>query len=121
MTGGPIDAAVFDALVEMTGGELSFVDELVDTYLDDGTRQVAALQEAVAADDVSAFVLPAHSLKSNSLNVGATELGGLCRDLEERARTGDVPDAAGRVAAIAAGFAAAREALLAQRAARARS
>jgi HPt (histidine-containing phosphotransfer) domain-containing protein len=120
VTGGPIDLAVFDALVEMTGGEMAFADELVDTYLDDGARQVADLRDAVATSDVAALVRPAHSLKSNSLNVGAMDLGGLCRELEERARAGDVPDAADRVAAIAAGFAAARGALLAQRAERAR-
>jgi len=31
MTGSPIDPAVFAGLVEMTGGEMDFVDELVDT------------------------------------------------------------------------------------------
>lgn len=110
-----IDPVVFAALVEMTGGEISFIDELVDTYLDDGAEQIAALRDAVAASEVAALVRPAHSLKSSSLNVGAIDLGGLCRDLEEGARSGDVPDAAGRVTAIAAGFDAARDALLAQR------
>jgi two-component system sensor histidine kinase BarA len=103
-TDGPIDKAVFDALVEMTGGEMAFVDELVDTYLDDGREQVAALRAAAAAADVPGLVRPAHSLKSSSLNLGALELGGLCRDLEEQSRTGAVDFADARVAAIAAGF-----------------
>jgi HPt (histidine-containing phosphotransfer) domain-containing protein len=115
VTGTPIDRDVFDALVDMTGGEMEFVDELVDTYLDDGQQQVAALHDAIATGDTAALVRPAHSLKSNSLNVGAMELGGLCRELEEIARSGAVPDAAGRVAAIDAGFAGVREALLAER------
>ena len=37
---GPIDAATFANLVEMTGGDLEFVDELVDTYLEEGDRLV---------------------------------------------------------------------------------
>jgi HPt (histidine-containing phosphotransfer) domain-containing protein len=119
VTGSPIDRAVFDALVDMTGGEMDFVDELVDTYVDDGQQQVAALRDAIAAGDTAALVRPAHSLKSNSLNVGAMDLGGLCRELEEQARGGEVPDAAERVAAIDAGFAGVREALLADRAERA--
>jgi HPt (histidine-containing phosphotransfer) domain-containing protein len=119
VTGTPIDRDVFDALVDMTGGEMDFVDELVDTYLEDGQQQVAALRDAIAAGDTSALVRPAHSMKSNSLNVGAMDLGGLCRELEERARSGDVPDAAERVAAIDAGFGSVREALLADRAERA--
>ena len=116
MTDPAIDTAAFDRLVEMTGGEMDFVDELVDTYLEDGAAQVAALEAAVAAggppDDL---VRPAHSLKSSSLNVGALRLGGICRELEEAARSGVVPDAAERVSAIASGFGDARRELLAER------
>jgi HPt (histidine-containing phosphotransfer) domain-containing protein len=111
-----IDRAAFERLVEMTGCEMDFVDELVDTYLEDGAAQVAALQAAVAAggapDDL---VRPAHSLKSSSQNVGALRLGGFCRELEEAARSGVVPDAAERVGAIAVGFGDARRELLAER------
>ena len=39
----------FANLVEMTGGELDFVDELVDTYLDDGESQLAAMRAAAAS------------------------------------------------------------------------
>jgi HPt (histidine-containing phosphotransfer) domain-containing protein len=112
---GPIDQTVFDSLVEMTGGEIEFVDELVDTYLEDGAQQVVALRDALAAGDPAALVRPAHSLKSNSLNVGAMELGGQCRELEERARGGAVADAGDLVDAIATGFAEVRRALLADR------
>ncbi|HEX3427536.1 MAG TPA: Hpt domain-containing protein [Candidatus Limnocylindrales bacterium] len=116
MTETPIDRGVFEALVEMTGGEMEFVDELVDTYLDDGRQQIDALREALATGDAAALVRPAHSLKSNSLNVGALGLGGLCRELEESARSGAVPDAADRVDAIEQGFSGVRTALLAERA-----
>jgi HPt (histidine-containing phosphotransfer) domain-containing protein len=118
VTGTPIDRAVFDGLVEMTGGEMEFVDELVDTYLEDGQQQIVALRDAVATADTAALVRPAHSLKSNSLNVGAMTLGEQCRELEEIARSGSVPDAADRVGAIDDGFASVRDALLAERAAR---
>ena len=116
MTEPAIDRAAFDRLVEMTGGEMDFVDELVDTYLEDGAAQVAALEAAVAAggapDDL---VRPAHSLKSSSLNVGAVRLGGICRELEEAARSGTLVDAAERVTAIVTGFDDARRELLAER------
>jgi two-component system sensor histidine kinase/response regulator len=114
----PIDATVFAALVDMTGGEMDFVDELVDTYLDDGRKQVDLMLAAVAGDDSATLGRAAHSLKSGSLNVGAVALGSLCRALEEGARSGPVPDAAERVAAIATGFAAAGQALLDARVAR---
>ena len=115
MSDEPIDRAAFANLVEMTGGEMEFVDELVDTFLEDGARQVDALQAAVAGSDVAAMVRPAHSLKSGSLNVGAMHLGGRCRELEEAARGGEVPDAARRIDAIAAGFDDVRAALLDER------
>ena len=57
----------------------------------------------------------AHSMKSGSLNVGALELGALCRSLEEAGRSGSVPDATGRIAAIDGAFADARRELLAER------
>jgi HPt (histidine-containing phosphotransfer) domain-containing protein len=104
VTRPPIDAATFDKLVEMTGGDLEFVDELVDTYLEDGASQIAALDAGAAAGDIDALVRPAHSLKSSSLNLGALVVGELARGLEEAARSGSVPDAADRVAAIKASF-----------------
>jgi HPt (histidine-containing phosphotransfer) domain-containing protein len=113
-----IDQETFDGLVEMTGGELSFVDELVDTYIEDGQGQVAALREAASSGDTADLIRPAHSLKSSSLNVGALVLGDLSRRLEEDARTGPVPDAADRVQAVAAAFEEARQGLLAERATR---
>ena len=115
-----IDPVTFAALVEMTGGEMDFVDELVDTFLEDGERQVAALQVAIsAAGAPDSIVRPAHSLKSSSLNVGALGLGELSRALEEAARSGAVPDAAERVDAIASGFQDVRAALLDERVRRA--
>ena len=115
---GPIDDAVFAGLVEMTGGDLEFVDELVDTYLEDGDAQIAAMRAAIEAGDVAGLTRAAHSMKSSSLNVGALELGERCRSLEERGRGGSVPDAPATIAAIGDGFAAARAALLEARAAR---
>ena len=115
----PIDQAVWTNLIEMTGGDVEFVDDLVDTYLADGERQVAALREAAAGGSADDLVRPAHSLKSSSLNVGALDLGALCRALEESARTGKVPDATQQVTAIVTGFEEVRSALLAERAERA--
>ena len=118
MTAGPIDQAAFDRLVEMTGGDLDFVDELVDTYVEDGRSQVDGLRSAVERDDTEALVRAAHSLKSSSFNVGALVLGDRCRALEEAGRGGSVGDAAAQVAAIAADFEEAVAALLDARATR---
>jgi HPt (histidine-containing phosphotransfer) domain-containing protein len=113
-----LDPAALANLLEITGGDPAFVDELIDTYLADGEQQLAAMRAALAAGDDAALMRPAHSLKSNSANVGATLLADLARSIEADARAGAVPDAADRVAATEAEFSAVRDRLLDQRVAR---
>ena len=87
-------------------------------YLEDATSQLAMMRSAADAGDAEALVRPAHSLKSNSANVGASALAEACRSLEADGRTGVVPDLADRVSACDRLFADARAALLAERASR---
>ena len=121
MTGPAIDPDAFARLLEITGGEIEFVDELVDTYLDDGAQMIEQLRDAALRGAVPDLVRPAHSLKSSSVNVGALALGEQCRTLEEAARGGTVPHAAEWVARIATGFEDAARELLAERERRASS
>jgi HPt (histidine-containing phosphotransfer) domain-containing protein len=120
MTGPAVDPDAFARLLEITGGEIEFVDELVDTYLDDGAQMIEQLRDA-SRGAVPDLVRPAHSLKSSSVNVGALALGEQCRTLEEAARGGTVPHAAEWVERIATGFEDARRELLAERERRASS
>jgi HPt (histidine-containing phosphotransfer) domain-containing protein len=119
MSGPAIDRETLDRLLDITGGDVEFLDELVDTYLEDGHAQVAAMQAGLASGVVEDLVRPAHTLKSSSANVGALQLAEACRELEAAARGGAVDDASGRVTAIAAAFDAAHDELLAERAERA--
>jgi HPt (histidine-containing phosphotransfer) domain-containing protein len=112
---GPIDDATFANLLEMTGGDQSFVDELVDTYIEEGDRLVEELIVAATAGNIEAMIRPAHSMKSSSLNIGALELGELCRALEVNARTGFVEDPIARAEAVKVGFSDVRAALLEER------
>ena len=118
MTLPTLDQAAFDHLLEITGNDLEFVDELIDTYLADAALQLEAIRAAASSGDAAALVRPAHSLKSSSANVGAMALADICRALEAAARTGVVPDATERVADCDEAFANARSALLEARAAR---
>ena len=110
-----LDPAAMARLLEITGDDVSFVDELVDTFIEDAATQLEALRAAAEAGDADAAVRPAHSLKSNSLNVGATVLADLSRSIESDGRTGAIPDLAERVRAVETEFAAVRSALLADR------
>lgn len=111
MTDPAIDPVAFARLAEITGDDPAFLNELVQTYVDDGAAQVVALQVAAAAGDVAAMVRPAHTLKSSSASIGATTLAEHCRSLEADARAGSVPDLAARVGAVAHAFEAASAAL----------
>jgi HPt (histidine-containing phosphotransfer) domain-containing protein len=113
-----IDTAALDRLLDMTGGDLGFLDELVDTYLEDASAQLRAMREAADTGGAAELVRPAHSLKSNSANVGAETLAEMCRSLEAAARSGQVDDAVERVAAAETEFEAVRAALIATRAGR---
>jgi HPt (histidine-containing phosphotransfer) domain-containing protein len=75
-----IDHATFNALRETTGDE--FVTELVDTFLAEGPRMLADLEESLAALDADRYRRAAHSLKSNGSTFGALELAAAARDLE---------------------------------------
>lgn len=98
----PLDRAALDELLAMAGGDADLYVELLDTFLTDATQYAAELDAAAAGADDAALVRPAHSLKSNAMNVGATRLADLCRSLEADARSGAVVDAPGRVASVQA-------------------
>ena len=80
MTSPAIDAATFDALRETTGAE--FVQELVDTFLQEAPSMLDDLRRSLAAMDAERFRRAAHSLKSNGSTFGALELAAVARDLE---------------------------------------
>ena len=107
----PLDPAALDELLAMAGGDPTLLGDLLADFSTDADQYAAELDAAVAAGDDAALVRPAHSLKSNALNVGAARLADLCRSLEADARTGAVPDAAQRAAEVQAELAAVREAV----------
>ena len=112
-----VDPAALDRLLEMTGGDPEFVDELIATFLEDAVIQLDAMRAAAEAGAADDLVRPSHSLKSNSANMGADRLSEQCRGLEVDARGGTVDRAVERVAEAAAEFERVRAELAALRAA----
>ena len=110
-----LDAGAMTRLLEITGGDQAFVDELIDTFIEDATTQIEALRAAGRDGSIGAVVRPAHSLKSNAQNVGATLLADLSGALEADARAGAVPDLTARIEAVEAEFGAVSTALLTDR------
>lgn len=79
-----IDITTFNELKQMSGED--YINELIDAFLDDAPTMLAAMQTAIAAQDVESFRRNAHSLKSNANTFGAIELGKLAKELEYMAR-----------------------------------
>ncbi|MBB5687786.1 Hpt domain-containing protein [Sphingobium boeckii] len=55
-------------------------------FREDGTKSVAAIETAMRAKDAAAMVVPAHTLKGESLQFGAETLAGLAEQIEAVAR-----------------------------------
>jgi len=99
---GAIDRVAFERLTATMDG--AFVTELIDTFLDDARGLIAAIRRAMAGADRDAFRRAAHSLKSTSESLGATDLANLARDLENIGRSGVLSDVGDRIERLAAQY-----------------
>ncbi|MBO9651105.1 MAG: Hpt domain-containing protein [Variovorax sp.] len=75
-----IDPATFAELQETAGAD--FVNELVQTFMEEAPAMLQELREAFAAGKADDYRRAAHSLKSNSLTFGARTLGAMAREQE---------------------------------------
>ncbi len=82
-----LDRSVLDSLAELgRPGAPCLVGKVVGIYLENSGDIVARLSSAVEDADAAAIREAAHALKSSSMNVGATRLAELCKELETMAR-----------------------------------
>jgi signal transduction histidine kinase/CheY-like chemotaxis protein len=88
----PINPAVLDDIraLDNNGGKGLFV-KVLSLYLSDSPKLVEKILSAVEKGDGESLRRAAHTLKSSSANVGATDLPELCRKVEEMARAGEIP------------------------------
>ena len=103
-----LDRLVLEELRSILGGE---VDRLIEVFLDDTPRLVAALETAAVSQDFDMLRNVAHTLKSSSANLGAMSLSNAAKRVELGARTRTLERPAVAVALIANEFARARQAL----------
>jgi signal transduction histidine kinase/CheY-like chemotaxis protein len=103
-----LDIEVLEELRSILGTE---VDRLIEVFLDDTPRLVAALETAATGPDYEMLRNAAHTLKSSSANLGAMSLSNAAKKVELGARTQTLERPAVAVALIANEFARARQAL----------
>lgn len=68
-------------------GDLAFLIELIDCFLEDTGARLQAI-EAAAAGDLSALAKQGHTLKGSAANMGLAMLADACQELERSARSG---------------------------------
>jgi HPt (histidine-containing phosphotransfer) domain-containing protein len=83
-----LDLAALRNLQSMVGGEFEYLEELIDSFLEDAPKLIAELQRYVDEGDADGVRRIAHSLKSNGADFGATHFAELCKQLELSASTG---------------------------------
>jgi histidine phosphotransfer protein HptB len=86
-----LDMTTFEELRAMSGAD--FIDELVDTFLDDAPKLLNEMKAALQANDPDTFRRAAHSLKSNGATFGASRLAGLAKEMEMLGRERRLPEA----------------------------
>jgi PAS domain S-box-containing protein len=96
-TAAVLDESVIDALMKETGNDHDFLNELIDTFLAESPTMLEQMRSSLAAKNVDEFRRTAHSLKSNSANLGVTSVAEPARELEQIARTGTLDGVAERL------------------------
>ena len=97
---GLIDEAVLARLADGTGGDEGFVSELIEQFVADAPRLVAAARAGLDAGDAGEVRRAAHTLKSNAATFGANALAGRSRELEDAAKRGALEGASEQVDAM---------------------
>jgi CheY-like chemotaxis protein/HPt (histidine-containing phosphotransfer) domain-containing protein len=93
-----IDTAALDNLRELGGDD--FVAEVIDTFLADAPALLQTMRRSLDEGNAEELRRAAHTLKSNGATLGAGDFADLCRELEERAKSGELDRAPELVARV---------------------
>lgn len=85
-----LDPSVLDGLRELAGEQHSAI---IESFLKFSAGALADIESAIANSDAKSIKDVAHSLKSSSLQLGATKLGHLARDLEAACQASNMDSA----------------------------
>lgn len=95
----------FSRVAEVAEGDAAFERKVLETYVQDLTRRIEVLQNALANNDLKTAVLEAHNIKGASGNVGALSMRAAAEACEQAAREGATEPATMALRRIRAEFA----------------
>jgi signal transduction histidine kinase/ligand-binding sensor domain-containing protein/CheY-like chemotaxis protein len=89
--GEVLDRATLNALRALPRkGTRDMLSHIVERYLADSRDLVASIERAIEQGDAAELARAAHAWRSYNGNVGALGLANLCRELEDKARSGNL-------------------------------
>ena len=93
-----IDNSSLEALLELVGGDIDSLHELIQSFTDEAPVLSENLVKGLS--DIELLGRTAHVLKSSSRDFGALALSDLCLALERQAKSDSLVDEADQVAQI---------------------
>lgn len=98
-----IDKTTFEELKQMSGDD--FINELIDTFLDDAPKMIAEIKSGLATNNADIFRRAAHSMKSNAATFGASQLAALAKELEMLGKENKLSETGDRLNALEEAYA----------------
>jgi signal transduction histidine kinase/DNA-binding NarL/FixJ family response regulator len=85
-----LDESILDGFLQMAGPEAAaeLLRELLDVYSEDVPQRLVDIEIAIAQSNPEALRQAAHALRSSSINLGAVEVGQMCKALEQIGKSG---------------------------------
>jgi len=88
-----VDQPTFARFLDSLGGDVDFLAELVEAYMDSSPELFGSMRQAIATGEAPALQRAAHSLKNGSASFGALTFAAACKELEDLGKTGALPQA----------------------------
>lgn len=86
----PVDTAALDELKKIMGEDFSL---LIDVFISDSEQRINGLKKALGDKNAATLRNIAHGFKGSALNLSATQLTELCRQLEAMGRDNQLDEA----------------------------
>jgi len=90
---GTLNTSALEQLLEVIGGDVADLVELIESYLEESPELLRQLQEGISQSQADVVRRAAHTLKSSSRDFGAMGLSQLCATMEHESGLGRLDNA----------------------------
>jgi len=80
-----------DYLNQLSAGDNDFISEMLQTYIDETSKDVADLNQALQENDIKRLGFLAHRVKSAFKMLGLEALAGITQRVEHNAKKNEIP------------------------------